>query len=143
MSTQQTFGAVGTVLERQRADGGKPGAQQTAGNAQADIAAIPNGPAAAAILSAGIGCFFVGLFATLGDAFPKISHFFTFYHPTGALSGVTTSAIAIWLVSWYALSGLWRNKDVSFARINIAAFTLLALALLLTFPPFMDFLQGK
>jgi hypothetical protein len=34
-----------------------------------------------------------------------------------------------------------RNVDV--ARINLLVFALLAVGLLLTFPPFMDLLQGK
>ena len=107
------------------------------------IPAIPNGPAAAAILAAGIGCFAVGLFATAGDAWPAVSRFFTFYQPTGALSGVTTSAIILWLVVWYALSRRWGARSVAIGKVNLAAFVLLALGVLLTFPPFMDLLQGK
>jgi hypothetical protein len=104
---------------------------------------IPNGPGAAAILAAGIGCFAVGLFALAGDASPTIAHFLTFYVPTGALSGVTTSAIIIWLGAWYGLARRWSTRDVAMAKVNSAAFVLLALSVLLTFPPFMDLLQGK
>jgi hypothetical protein len=105
--------------------------------------ATPNGPGAAAILAAGIGCFLVGVFATLGDAFPAVSDMLTFYGPTGALSGVTTVAIVIWLVVWFVLSRRWAGRQVAMVGVNIAAFALLALGVLLTFPPFMDFLQGK
>ena len=104
---------------------------------------IPSGPGAAAILAAGIGCFAVGLFATLGDAFPAIAHFFVFYTPTGPLSGVTTSAIIVWLLSWYGLNRRWATRTVAMTKVNIGAFVLLALGVLLTFPPFMDALQGK
>ncbi|WP_152759150.1 hypothetical protein [Paraburkholderia franconis] len=104
---------------------------------------LVNGPAAAAILAAGIGCFLVGLFALAGDASPAISHMFTFYKPTGALSGVTTTAIVIWLLTWYGLSRRWGDRTVQLGRIILASFVLLALAVLLTFPPFMDLLQGK
>jgi hypothetical protein len=107
------------------------------------VHAIPNGPAAAAILAAGIGCFAVGLFATAGDAWPAVAKFFTFYRPTGALSGVTTSAIVVWLVVWYALSRRWGRKAVALGKVNLAAFVFLALGVLLTFPPFMDLVQGK
>ncbi|MBU5769334.1 hypothetical protein ICN56_32645, partial [Pseudomonas aeruginosa] len=48
---------------------------------------LPNGPGAAAILAAGIGCAALGVFALLGDAFPGIASFFKFYMPTGPLSG--------------------------------------------------------
>ncbi|RZF30458.1 hypothetical protein EVC45_08240 [Paraburkholderia sp. UYCP14C] len=104
---------------------------------------LVNGPAAAAILAAGIGCFLVGLFALAGDASPAISRLFTFYKPTGALSGVTTTAIVIWLLTWYGLSRRWGDRTVQLGRIIPASFVLLALAVLLTFPPFMDLLQGK
>ena len=107
------------------------------------INAIPNGAAAAAILAAGIGCFAVGLFALAGDAWPAVARFFTFYRPTGPLSGVTTSAIVLWLVVWYALSRRWGGRTVAIGKVNLAAFVFLALGVLLTLPPFMDLLQGK
>ncbi len=105
--------------------------------------AIPNGPGAAAILSTGIGCFALGVLSTLSDAFPAVSNRLTFYGPTGDLSGVTTTAIVIWLVVWVILGRRWSNRQVAIARINVAALALLALGVLLTFPPFMDLLQGK
>ena len=114
-----------------------------AGDAAEAFAAVPNGPGAAAILAAGIGCFAVGLFATLGDAFPALARFFTFYLPTGPLSGVTISAILVWLVAWLVMSQSWKAGTVALAKVTIAAFVLLALGVLLTFPPFMDLLQGK
>ncbi|RQP27721.1 hypothetical protein [Burkholderia ubonensis] len=104
---------------------------------------VDNGPAAAAILAAGIGCFAVGLFALAGDASKSIAHFFTFYTPTGPLSGVTTSAIIVWLLAWFALSRRWGRTSVALGRVIFASFVLLALSVLLTFPPFMDLLQGK
>ena len=60
-----------------------------------------------------------------------------------ALSGVTTLAIILWLVSWFVLNRLWRTETVEMVKINIAAFALLAVGFLLTFPSFMDLLQGK
>ena len=121
--------------------------EKTAGTKRADQSSgaetIANGPAAAAILAAGIGCFAVGLFALAGDAFPAAAKFFTFYKPTGALSGVTTSAIVVWLLSWFALSRQWGTKSVALGRVILVSSVLLALSLMLTFPPFMDLLQGK
>lgn len=105
--------------------------------------AIVNGPAAAAMLAAGIGCFAVGLFALGGDAFPVVKQFFTFYKPTGPLSGVSTSAIVVWLLAWLALSRQWSARTVALGWVVTVAFVLLALSVLLTFPPFMDLLQGK
>jgi hypothetical protein len=112
-------------------------------NQEGDFEAITNGPGGSAILAAGIGAFFLGLFSILGDAFQFFHNFFIFYNPTGPLSGVTTSAIIIWLGAWYVLSKRWEHKTLNMATINRGAFVLLALGLLLTFPPFMDLLQGK
>ena len=104
---------------------------------------LPNGPGAAAILAAGIGSAAFGLFALAGDAFPAINNLFTFYTPSGALSGVSTVAVIVWLVAWYFLARRWATATVAMARVNVAAFVLLAVGVLLTFPPFMDLLQGK
>ena len=46
---------------------------------------LPNGPGAAAVLAAGIGCFFLGIFTLLGDKLPALKPHFTFYKPTGPL----------------------------------------------------------
>jgi hypothetical protein len=56
---------------------------------------------------------------------------------------VTTVAIVVWLVSWFAMSRRWRMKTVAMGKISVSAFALLAVGFLLTFPPFMDLLQGK
>jgi hypothetical protein len=104
---------------------------------------LPNGPGAAAILAAGIGSAALGVFALAGDAFPAINRFFNFYRPSGALSGVSTVAVIVWLVAWFVLARRWATETVPMVKVNIAAFVLLAVGILLTFPPFMDLLQGK
>ena len=109
----------------------------------ANAPAPPNGPGAAAVLAAGIGGFALGACALAGDAFSGIAHALTFSKPTGPLSGVTDVAIAVWLVSWILLSRRWARRNVHLGRINLITSVLLVLGLLLTFPPFMDLLQGK
>ncbi len=104
---------------------------------------LPNGPGAAAILSAGIGCFLLSVFAVVADASKPLTKFFTFYVPTGPLSGVTTTAIFLWLVTWFVLARMWRHRSVALAKINVTAFAFLALGILLTFPPFADLLLRK
>jgi asparagine N-glycosylation enzyme membrane subunit Stt3 len=110
---------------------------------QASGDTIPNGSGAAAILAAGIGSGALGVFALANDAFPAINHFFTFYTPTGGLSGVSTTAVVVWLVAWFVLARRWSGQRVAMAKVNLAAFVLLAVGLLLTFPPVMDLIQGK
>lgn len=101
-------------------------------------AALPNGSGAAAILSAGIGAFMVGFLAVAADKSAFLKNLFVFYKPTGPLSGVTTSAILVWLITWGILESRWRNRTVALARINAITLLLLGLSLLLTFPPFAD-----
>jgi hypothetical protein len=99
---------------------------------------MPNGPAAAAILAAGIGCFMIALFALMADKIAVVKSAVVFYKPTGPLSGVTTCAILVWLISWAILNWLWGRRMLSLGKINAAALVLLGLALLLTFPPIVD-----
>jgi hypothetical protein len=104
---------------------------------------LPNGPGAAAILAAGIGCALVGILTLAGDASDAIGKLLNIYNPVGTLSGVTTVAIIVWLAAWYFLNQQWRTKTVDLAKVNVVAFIGLAIGFLLTFPPFMDLLQGK
>ena len=85
----------------------------------------------------------LGVFAVAGDASKAIARLLIFYRPTGPLSGVTSSAIIVWLAVWYGLSRRWGNRQVAFGTIAAAALGLLLLGLLLTFPPFADLLEGK
>lgn len=103
----------------------------------------PNGPVAAAILSCALGCFSLGILAVAADGSKSIAAALNFSNPTGPLSGVTTVAIALWLIAWAVLAARWKSKTLAFGKITAGSFTLLALALLLTFPPFGDLLLGR
>ena len=105
--------------------------------------ARPNGAAAAAIVSACLGCFVLGVLAAVGDASKSVAKMLTFWTPTGPLSGVSTVAIVIWLAAWWVGHRMWKGKSLSLGKVNALAFTLLALGLLLTFPPFEDLVIGK
>ena len=102
-----------------------------------------NGPVAAAVLSCGAGCFLLGVLAVAADGSKSLAGVLTFYRRTGPLSGVTTGAIALWLVCWAVLAARWKNKSLDFGKVSAFAFILLALGLLLTFPPFGDLLLGR
>jgi hypothetical protein len=103
---------------------------------------MTNGPGAAAVLAAGIGSLALGVFAFAGDASPPIGRAFNIWNPSGPLSGVTSAAILVWLIAWYLLARRWSTRNVGLGWVNVAAFTMLAGGVLLTFPPFMDLLQG-
>lgn len=100
--------------------------------------ALTNGPAAAAILAAAVGCFALATLAILGDKSIFVKSSLVFYQPTGPLSGVTTVAILIWLFTWAILEWRWSKKTVAAGRISAVALALLALSLILTFPPVGD-----
>jgi len=101
-------------------------------------ASLTNGFGAAAILAAGIGAFALAVLAIAADRIPSIQHLMVFYKPTGPLSGVTTTAILIWLFAWGILEWRWQNRTVAVRRTNAIALILLGLSLLLTFPPFVN-----
>ena len=101
-------------------------------------AGLPNGAGAAALLAAGIGSFALSVFAIAADHVASIKNLMIFYRPTGPLSGVTTSAIVVWLVAWAILDVRWKKRTVRLRNIATAALVLLALSLLLTFPPVGD-----
>ncbi len=102
-----------------------------------------NGPACAAIVAAGAGCFAMGVLAVAGDGSKRVAGMLNFYMPSGPLSGVSTLAVVVWLGVWVGLTRLWRGKTVALGRVNVVAFLLLAAGLLLTFPPVGDLLIGK
>ena len=99
-----------------------------------------NGSGAAAILSAAIGSFALAVLAFAGEKSAAVRNSLVFYKPTGPLSGVTTTAILLWLLTWLVLEWRWARREVDLRPINLVAFTLLGLSLLLTFPPIIDLL---
>ena len=98
----------------------------------------PNGPVAAAFLAAGIGSFTLGLLTTVAAASESVANALRWSTPVGPLSGKSTGAILIWLVAWAVLGPRWRGKEVALAPIYRWTLILLALGLLLTFPPFFE-----
>ena len=101
---------------------------------------MPNGPGAAAVLAAGIGCFAMGVVAVVADKVPALARTLNFYKPTGPLSGVSTTAIIVWLAAWGGLRYCWQGRNVDLGRIIAIALVLLGVGVLLTFPPIGDFL---
>jgi hypothetical protein len=98
----------------------------------------PEGPIAAAMLAAGIGCFALGVLTTLAEANESVNEFLNFYDPVGPLSGKTIGAVAVWLVAWIVLHLVYRKKQVE-TRVELAiTLVLIALGLLGTFPIFFE-----
>jgi len=108
---------------------------------QTDGLTKPNGPAAAAVLAAGIGSFVLGLFVTLNEMSADIHDFLDFSKNygigsgVGPLSGKVILAVSAYLVSWLVLAMMWRGKEVNFRGVFVLTLVLLALGFALTFPP--------
>ena len=117
-----------------------PQAQGTKSILDTKQSRLPNGSGAAAILSAGLGCFAMALIALIADKSPAIKSLAIFYKPTGPLSGVTTTALVVWLVCWLVLELRWRKREMALGKISAIAVGLLLLSVLLTFPPIVDLL---
>ena len=94
---------------------------------------VANGSAAAAFLAAGIGSFAIGLFVILTEA--GIFGAPALYGPAGGVSGRTTFAAAVWLIAWAVLHRRWRDRHVDAGRTTVMTLVLVALGVLLSFPP--------
>jgi hypothetical protein len=105
--------------------------------------AVPNGPAAAAILAAGIGAFSLGLLTTLAQASKAVAGALTFAAQVGPLSGKSTLAVVAYLVAWAILAARWRGKEVHFAPVWTATLVLLAFGLVGTFPLFYELFPSR
>ncbi len=104
---------------------------------------LTTGPAAAALLAAGLGLLALGLshvfseasvpfkdaMQALGNAWmPGASGI-------GPYSGKETVALLVWFSSWVALHTAWRKRDVSLVAAGIWTFMLIGLATTILWPP--------
>lgn len=94
---------------------------------------LSNGAGAAAILSAGLGAFTMAVLAIIGDHSPAFKKLMNFYSPSGPLSGVSTTAIAVWVVCWFGLDAAWKRRDIGGWAIA-AGLCLIAIGFVLMFP---------
>jgi hypothetical protein len=92
-----------------------------------------NGAALAAFLGAGIGAFAMGLMAILNEA--GVYSAPAVYAPAGGASGRTTFAVVLWLLAWAVLHHRWKGRQMEAGRIQMLTFGLIAVGLLLNFPP--------
>lgn len=111
--------------------------------AELGLSPRPDGPAAAALLAAGVGVFALGVLTVVNEASASIHDWlesWDFDQGVGPLAGKTTLAVVVWLVSWAVLSiALWR-KEVNLRVWFWVAAVLVALGFLGTFPPiFLSF----
>lgn len=94
---------------------------------------VVNGAAMAAVLAAGIGAFAMGLFVILNEA--GLYSAPSLYDPAGGVTGRTAFATATWLIAWAVLHNRWKGRQIESRRVWPTTLALIALGILLTFPP--------
>lgn len=99
---------------------------------------LPNGPVAAALLAGGVGAAVTGLMTVLAEASAGIKTALTWSVPVGPLSGKTSTGVIAFFLAWIIAHYLLRGKNVDFNKYATAAFILLVIGLLGTFPPFFE-----
>jgi hypothetical protein len=109
-----------------------------------DSEKIPNGPAWAAILAAGIGCLALGILIVLGERSAFFARHLNFYDPVGNLTGKTIVGIVLWLIAWAILHVRWKNCDLTnTATIMAVTIVLVFLGVCLSCPLVFDMFSGK
>ena len=113
-----------------------------------------SGPAAAAIVSAAIGCFTMMVSHHLGDTSKEINEMLwnlgswipgsktgdEMWGNIGSYTGKETMLLVGWLVSWPILHTLWKNKNIKSRTIFFWMFALLVAATAMSWHPLFPYL---
>lgn len=113
-----------------------------------------SGPAAAALVSAAFSCFALmvnqhlcsisksweNTVWSLGSWIPGSHNPDQIYGEIGSYSGKETIMLFAWLVSWFILSQLWKNRSVKFSTIFFSLFTFLVAATVMNWHPLFPYL---
>jgi multisubunit Na+/H+ antiporter MnhG subunit len=100
---------------------------------RADTTTVPNGAALAAFLAAGIGAFALGAIVILNEV--GLFSAPALYDPAGGVTGRTALGAVTWLIAWVVLHRRWRHQTLRAGGIYALTLLLIALGVLLTFPP--------
>jgi hypothetical protein len=109
--------------------------------AELDVEERPDGPAAAAMLAAGIGMLTLGILTVLNEASTSVHDWlesWEFGQGVGPLAGKTTLSVIVWALSWALLAIALRGKDVNIKTWFWVALVLGVLGFIGTFPPFFE-----
>ena len=114
------------------------------------------GPAAAALISAGIGCFSMMLshhfavsdrtkvidtvLGSLGSWIPGSHNPSKIWGNIGSYSGKETVLLITWLISWFVLHSLWKNKNIKAKTMIFWLLTLMIAATALCWHPLFPYL---
>jgi hypothetical protein len=112
--------------------------EKPAASVTQDMVKVTTGPAAAALISSGVGTLFIGLFTTGAVLSEGLKEFLNWWNPAGPLTGKTGLAIILWLASWIVMHTRWKDKESDLGRAFIITLILIGLGLLFTFPPVFE-----
>jgi hypothetical protein len=119
-----------------------PSTAAATGSGNVSVVARPDGPVAAVMLATGIGTLVLGILTLLSEASEGVHEFLEFVERVGPLSGKTILASAAFFVSWGGLHMALRDREVDLRPVLMATVVLVAIALLLTFPPFFQLFES-
>lgn len=120
-------------------------------------AAVPptvSGPAAAALISAAFSCFLLmvnqhltsiskvwhDIVWDLGSWIPGSRNPDPIYGEIGSYSGKETVMLIGWLVSWFILGQIWKNRQISTRTIFLSLFLFLVAATVMNWHPLFPYL---
>lgn len=104
---------------------------------------MTTGPAAAAVLGAGLGLVTLAIAHVFAEASEPVKHAMqslgNLWMPgaqgIGPYSGKETVALVVWLLSWTLLHAAWRKRDVNLTLAGVIALLLVGIATTLLWPP--------
>lgn len=102
----------------------------------------PNGGVIAAVIAAAAGCAALGVLALGAAANATVAAMLTFYPPGGPLTGTSTLAMLVYLLTWANLYVRFADRDLDPTRSLIVTVLLVTTGLLGTFPPIQNLLSG-
>lgn len=101
-------------------------------------AAVATGPAAAAMISGGIGTLIIGVLTTGAVIIEGLADLLNWWNPAGPLTGKTGVGVIAWLLAWFVLNTVLRNKDYDLEKAFRITLILIGIGLVLTFPPVFE-----
>lgn len=108
-----------------------------------DIVEKPNGPAVAAMLAAGLGALALGILVVWAEASESFAENLRFQNRVGPLSGKTTIAGLVYVVSWAVLTPMLWRRQVSWLAAVVITGVLIAAGAVGTFPKFFELFAAE
>ena len=96
---------------------------------------MATGPAAAAMLAAGIGSFAMGLLAILSETVALVHDALPWIKSVGPLSGKVALTVIIWLVAWFILHRTYKGRNANITNAALTTAGLVALGIIMMLPP--------